>query len=242
MRRLLGMVAVIAAVALASTAAQSGGASGSLPMLSQIDVLMIEIEDLDGWMASHRTRVELREMNGGMRSVCEELRKVEAFTGALAQDPQFREDKGRVEALRSLQASMTLLSTELSGWQATLQTLARTQGTSSQPATEQDRQKCQTARADIAKRMASLEAQLGEVAGAMKNRGGRPELSESAVSLTAALQRLGPVVRAMDRLNADPGLDRDCLSQIGQAQDRLSAMVQQIESCRNCLAGMVPKS
>lgn len=245
MKRLLGMMTVITVVALAwaagAEAARSTPTANSIPMLSQIDVMMIEIEDLDGWMASHRSRTELREMNRGMRSVCEELRNVESYTYALAQDRQFLENGANAKTLRSLQASMSLLTTELNGWQNTMRTLA-TQGTPSEPASGSDREKCQSAGADLAKRMAALEAGLGEVGESMTTHGGRSELSASAVSLAAALNQLGPVVRAMDRLNEDPALDQNCLSQLRQAQERLSGVVQQIESCRECLAGMTPKS
>jgi len=246
MKRLLGVILVMSMVICSapSLAGTSGpaGAADALPMLSSVDLLVIEIEELDGWMASHRTRSELREMNRAMMGVCEELRHVENATRALSGDPQFREDKARAEELGRLRASVVGLAGELSGWQAVLRILAETQGSQSTPASDQDRQKCQGARADISKRMAALDARLGEMCEAMSRNQARNELCTSASSLNAALRQLGPVIRAMDSLNGDPALDRNCLSQINQAQDRLSAMIRQFENCYDCLAVMAPRS
>lgn len=244
MKRLIGtlcVIAIFAGPAWAAKSATTPPASAALPAFSQIDNVVILIEDLDTWMQSHRSRPELRQMNRAMGNACERFKSMETMTGALAGDKDFKQQKGHADELKRLQASLTLLGTELNGWQGELKAMAELPPATT-AAADADRQRCESARKQITDRIAALSARASQLETDVTTNQARSELGETAFSMTAALQQLAAIAQSLDRLNKDPALDAQCLSHVSLAQERLLAMLQQIDTCQACVTTLAAKS
>ena len=246
MKRLIGTLFVMAIFAAPAWAGKTATTSSppeaaALPAFSQIDNAVILIEDLDTWMQTHRSRTELRQMNRAMGNACERFKSMETMTGALASDKDFQKEKGHADELKRLQASLTLLGTELTGWHQELKAMAELPPATT-AAAEADRQRCESARKEISNRIAALSARASQLETEVATNQARSELGETAFSMGAALEQLASIAQSLDRLNKDPALDAQCLSHVSLAQERLLAMLQQIDTCQACVTTLAAKS
>jgi hypothetical protein len=210
--------------------------------LSRMDQIVIQAQESAEWMARHRTRLELRDMNRAVERMCDRLQDAERRMTFYFDDPALRASKPCCEEVAKFGDQVGAVARELGSLHASIMKLAGEPPAPATAATPGDLESYRTRHRALLEEMDRAQKHSDQFHAWVVVKPAPRGLDEMSRDLELARADLFDALAAMDRLSLDAGLLRERLVEMDQVHDRARALLQALGEAQDRVAALASTS